>query len=102
NLENYSLGNGANDTFCWWLEYGLPMFGIYSGFAQKFLIVYKKEENAYVRTGFTKRAETDEDGMALLAKQIYNVANEKELKEAKKFLGNGFILKILNTYHAEK
>jgi len=102
NLENYPLGSGANDTFCWWLEYGLPMFGIYSGFAQKFLIVYKKEENAFVRTGFTKKAETDEDGMALLAEQIYNVANDLELNEAKKYLGNGFILKILNTYHPEK
>lgn len=101
-LEDYTFGDGSNESFCWWIEYNLFDFGVYSGFAQKFLIFWKKELNDYVKHGFVKNIEDDNEAMRLLALQIGNVANENNLDEAKEKLGKGFILKLLSTYHPDK
>jgi len=100
-LEDYSFGTGTNESFCWWLEYVLWEFGLYSGFAKKFLIFWKKEIDAYEKHGFLKGIENDDEAMEKMAEQLSNVANNIHLDEASKYLGNGFILKLLNTYNPE-
>ena len=101
-LEEYAFGQGDNDSFCYWLEYLLWELSIYSGYASKFLIYWKKDIGDYSKSGFLKNIENNEDAMEKLAKQLHNVANEKNLDEAENFLGKGFILKILCTYYPEK
>lgn len=101
-LEDYAFGDGANESFCWWIEYNLFDFGGYSGFAQKFLIFWKKGINDYAKHGFVKNIDDDHEAMNLLAEQIFNIANEINLGDAIRKIGNGFLLKILNTYHPEK
>jgi 5-methylcytosine-specific restriction protein B len=98
-LNEYAFGAGENNSFCWWLEYALWELGLYSGYATKFLIFWKKELDSYSKHGFLKNIENDDEAMKNLAEQLFNVANNKNLPEAMKCLGNGFILKILSTYY---
>ncbi len=101
-LEEYAFGQGDTDTFCYWIEYLLWELGTYSGYASKFLIFWKKGINEYSKHGFLRDTKDNQEAMKKLAEQLYNVANEKHLDEAVKYLGSGFILKLLCTYHPEK
>ena len=53
SLEDYILGSNQQ-TFCWWLEYGLVDLARYSGHAAKFKIYWNKEHEVYKKTGFIK------------------------------------------------
>jgi len=98
-LTDYAFGDGENNSFCWWLEYNLWELGGYTGPAQKFKLFWKKDLQGYSKSGFIKNESSDEEAMQLLAEQIYNVANKKNLTEAFQKLSPGFVLKILNTYY---
>ncbi len=99
-IERYAFGGGENDSFCYWLEYILHELGLYSGFARKFLIYWKKETSSYIKSGFIKN-NSDEEAMSLIAEQISNIANNIKLEEALSKLGNGFILKIIYSYNPD-
>jgi 5-methylcytosine-specific restriction protein B len=81
-LDNYPLGTDDEHSFCWWLEYGLWDLGGYSGVAGKFKLYWKKDTEEFKKSGFLKAIDSDETAMKLLAEQISNVANEKNLSDA--------------------
>lgn len=101
-LDKYAFGNGENDSFCWWIEYGLYELGGYTGHAGKFKIYWKKDINAYHKIGFIKDIENDDEAMSMVAKQLDMVVHEQNLKEAAGMLSNSFILKILHSYFPNK
>ena len=102
SLDRYSFGNGTNDSFCWWIEYGLYELGGYTGQAGKFKIYWKKSSDAYSKMGFIKDVDDDNEAMKLLAEQLDNVVNERNLDQASEKLSKGFILKILHSYYPDK
>lgn len=101
-LEDYAFGDGDNDSFCWWIEYGLWDLGGYSGPAGKFKIYWKKRIQSYLKSGFIKNIDDDTEAMRMVAEQLYNTANELQLSEALNKLSSGLVLKILHTYHPDK
>lgn len=101
-LEEYALGTDDKDGFCYWLEYGLPNTGKYNGQASKGKIYWSKSDESYKKSGFVKDIEDDEEAMKMVANLLYNIANENFPEETDFPIGQGFILKVLNTYHPEK
>ncbi len=101
-LEQYAFGSGDNESFSWWLEYNLWELGTYSGYAKKFLIFWKKDLEGYSKNGFVKDIEDDNEAMRLVAEQISNLVHNTKMDEVFLKLGNGLILKILNSYFPDK
>ncbi|KFF03872.1 nSTAND3 domain-containing NTPase [Chryseobacterium luteum] len=66
-LENYALGTDDKDGFCYWLEYVLTETGQYNGQADKGKIYWKSDEQKYVKSGFLKNIEDDEEAMNKMA-----------------------------------
>lgn len=102
SLDRYSFGNGANNSFCWWIEYGLYELGGYTGSAGKFKIYWKKSNDTYSKIGFIKDVDDDNEAMKLIAEQLDNVVHERELVQASEKLSKGFVLKILHSYFPDK
>lgn len=102
SIEEYAFGDGDNDSFCWWIEYGLWELGGYSGQASKFKIFWKKSIQDYAKSGFVKDVQDDTEAMRLIAEQIFNAANEVKLTEAIDKLSKGYVLKVLHTYNPDK
>lgn len=100
-LEKYLIGKGDN-TFCWWIEYGLTDLGGYSGQASKFKLYWKKDISDYSKSGFIKDVADDDKAMKMIAEQLQKIANEQDLLEAEKKLSTGFVLKILHSYYPDK
>ena len=61
SLENYCLGKGKNDNFCWWIERGLePVLGRYSpGTAKGHILYYMHDGSLFKNQKFEKLSESD-------------------------------------------
>ena len=101
-LENYALGTDDKDGFCYWLEYILTATGKYAGQADKGKIYWKSDEQKYVKSGFLKVIEDDNEAMKKMAELLDNIVNERHNQGIDYPIGKGFILKILNTYFPDK
>lgn len=102
SLEDYAFGDGSNDSFCWWIEYGLYDLGAYTGQAGKFKIYWKSATQIYLKSGFFATILDDNEAMHSLAEQLSNVANEVNIEVALEKLSKGYVLKLLHTYNPEK
>jgi MoxR-like ATPase len=100
--ERYAFGKGDNDTFCWWIEYGLFDLGGYTGQAAKFKLFWKKSIDGYSKSGFIRDVQDDDQAMRMIAEQLQKVVNEQDLPDVAEKLSNGFILKILHSYYPNK
>jgi 5-methylcytosine-specific restriction protein B len=99
SLENYCIGTGGRDNFCWWIELGLKPLGYYfPGSARSYRIYWSKSNEEYSKNGSLKDKD-DEDAMEIVAEYLDKIAVDKDYKEGEKFFGPSFILKILNTYY---
>jgi 5-methylcytosine-specific restriction enzyme B len=102
-LEEYSIGTGDNDSFCWWLERGLEPLGYYSpGSARSYLIYWKNEISDYSKHGKIKEIPDNQEAMQILAKIIYRTVNENDYSIADEYFGRSFLLKLLNSYYPEE
>jgi len=101
-LENYALGTDDKDGFCYWQEYILTDTGKYNGQADKGKIYWKSDEQKYVKSGFLKSIEDDNEAMKKMAELLDNIVNERHTQGVDYPIGKGFILKILNTYFPDK
>jgi len=101
-LEDYVLGTDDLNGFCYWLEYGLPNTGKYNGQADKGKIYWSKSTKSYKKSGFVKNIEDDDLAMKMVAELLFKIANENFKSNEDFPIGNGFVLKVLNTYHPEK
>lgn len=104
NLQNYCIGTGSNDSFCWWIERGLKPLGYYFPGSSKSYLIYKdKSKNEYSRHGkLMNGVETDQDGMSKIASLLSEVIQNGKFEEANQFFGESFLLKILHSYYPEK
>lgn len=101
--ENYALGTGTNDSFCWWIERGLQPLGYYfPGSARSYMLFWKKSIADYSKHGFVKDSVDDDAAMKKIAEQLYEAVENKKYSEVSKYLGYGFLLKILHSYYPSK
>lgn len=101
-LENYALGTDDKDGFCYWLEYILTATGKYAGQADKGKIYWKSDEHKYIKSGFLKDVEDDNEAMKKMGELLDNLVNDTHNQGVNYPVGKGFILKILNTYYPDK
>lgn len=101
-LENYALGTDDKDGFCYWLEYILFDTGRYNGQADKGKIYWKNDELKYVKSGFLKLIEDDNEAMKKMGELLDNIVNDTQNQGVNYPIGKGFILKILNAYYPDK
>ena len=101
-LENYALGTDDKDGFCYWLEYVLTETGQYNGQANKGKIYWKNDEQKYVKSGFLKDIEDDEEAMNKMAELLDDIINERHTNGTEYRIGKGFVLKVLNSYFPDK
>jgi hypothetical protein len=98
--ENYSLGTGKNDSFCWWIERGLKPLGYYSpGSARSYMLFWKKEIGDYSKHGFVKSARDFDEAMKKIAFELDKAINQNNYTDLFKYFGDGFVLKVLNSYY---
>lgn len=99
-LDDYCAGKGDRNNFCWWIETGLKTFGRYSpGSARSYLIYWNKDDLEYRKHGkLIKDIEDDEEAMKKIAELLYDVVKNRNVEKASEYLGDSFLLKILNSY----
>ncbi|MBU1579416.1 MAG: AAA family ATPase [Bacteroidetes bacterium] len=99
-LDDYCAGKGDRNNFCWWIETGLKTFGRYSpGSARSYLIYWNKDDLEYRKHGkLIKDIEDDEEAMKKIAELLYDVVKNRNVEKATEYLGDSFLLKILNSY----
>lgn len=102
-LEEYSIGTGENDSFCWWLERGLKPLGYYSpGSARSYLIYWKNEIHDYSKHGKIKEIEDNQVAMRELSGVLYETVKKKYSKVGWEYFGRSFLLKLLNSYYPDE
>ncbi len=103
SLENYCIGTGERDNFCWWIERGLKTLGYYfPGSSLSYRLYWSKSKDEYVKSGFVKDIIDESVAMKAVGEAIYNLVESKNHNEAKQYFGESYILKILNTYYPEE
>jgi 5-methylcytosine-specific restriction protein B len=107
NLEDYCIGTGSNDSFCWWIERGLKPLGYYfPGSARSYLIYWSKDREEYSshfkHSTALAQADSIEEAMSLLCKMISDLVSHKDISSVYGSLGSSYILKILNSYYPEE
>jgi len=102
-LDNYCIGKGDKNNFCWWMETGLTQLGSYAP-AQRGSLVYgiffsKDQQNYRKREIFNEKS--PEETLNKILESISNslISNENaKLELLKKYYDPGFLLKILSSY----
>jgi 5-methylcytosine-specific restriction protein B len=103
SLEEYCIGTGERDNFCWWIERGLQPLGYYfPGSSRSYRIYWSKSNDEYSKNGSLKAIEDDEEAMKVVAGYLDKIVTQEDYKSAIQFFGPSFILKLLNTYYPEK
>lgn len=101
--EQYALGTGLNDSFCWWIERGLKWLGYYfPGSARSYMLYWKKEINDYSKHGFVKNIDDNDEAMQKIAEQLLAGIKEENYVAASRFLAPSYLLKILHSYYPSK
>lgn len=100
SLEQYCIGTGEKDNFCWWIERGLEPLGYYfPGTSKSYRVYWSKSKDEYSKNGSLKLIEDDVEAMQVVANNLHKLIGEKDYKNAAQFFGPSLILKILNTYY---
>jgi MoxR-like ATPase len=105
-LQQYAIGTGQKNNFCWWIEIGLKPLGYYfPGSSRSYLIYWNKNNGEYsTHFGHSKTLSTSgstEEAMQRLAKMISELV-ERKTGEAFTVLGDSLILKILHSYYPDE
>lgn len=102
-LENYCIGTGENNSFCWWIERGLQSLGYYfPGSSLSYKIYWSKAINIYSKHGFVKDIEDDELAMTMVAETLHELVNNHNTAQAFEHFGKSFVLKVLQSYYPEE
>jgi len=105
-LEDYAIGKGTNDSFCWWIERGLQPLGYYfPGSSRSYLIYWSRKKNDYSthfkHSSVLSEIENTSKAMAKLSTMISDLVINRNLEPVRDVLGSSYIIKILNTYYPE-
>jgi len=108
-LERYAIGNGLNDSFCWWIERGLKPLGYYfPGSSRTYRIYWSKGDGGYWK--FKKFADKDDQvAMEELAGALFAFVEagedrnkvEEEFGKALQYFSPSFLLKVLHSYYPD-
>ena len=103
-LDEYCIGTGEPNKFCWWIEVGLKDLGLFFP-AQRGAYVYgvffDKKTNEYKKHRYFPAEITSEEALKeilMLISNSLNNANGTQKAVESKFIDNGFLLKVLYTY----
>ncbi len=104
-LDTYCIGNGKNDSFCWWLERGLGLSGHFFPGSSYTYILYKNSKNQEIMVNKYNIINnvSPEEHMKILASTIQNIVETKNITMphgAK--LRESLILRILYSYYPEE
>jgi len=103
NLENYPIGRGENDSFCWWIERGLKELGYYfPGSARSYKLFWKKDEEKYSIHGKDFKDEEPEEVVKEIGKALNSLVTNEVITEASNYFSDSFLLKVLHSYYPEK
>ncbi len=102
--EAYAIGRSNQDNFCWWIERGLPRLGRYApGKSPHYYIYWSKKDGGYKMSGkLLSGAKDAEEGMERLAAVLADVVEQKDVHKGDAYIGDSFLLKILNTYYPDE
>lgn len=67
SLQDYAIGGGGQDNFCWWLERGLAKVGRYSPGSSRGHIIYRQKDGSYYQPP-ELASSTPEQAMAEVAR----------------------------------
>jgi len=103
SLNNYPIGTGEGNSFCWWIERGLQPLGYYfPGSSRSYQLYYDKAQDKFSKHGKLKNLD-DEEAMSQIATAIDKLVNERNFELANSLFGSkGFLIKILSSYYPEE
>lgn len=102
-LEQYAIGNGDKENFCWWIERGLQILGSYfPGSSLSYKVYWSSHKEQYSKHGFIADVEDTEQAMQMVAETLHALVNDGKIDQALERFGQSFVLKILNSYHPDE
>ena len=107
NLDNYPIGTGSKDSFCWWIDKGLKSLGNYFPVSSRaFLIYWSKDKNTFSthfkHSSYLSEAKSTEEAMERLAGRIHDFVVNEDISKVYSIFGWSLILKILHSYYPDK
>lgn len=101
NIDDYIVGKGDTDTFCYWLEFKLKDLGTYSGYSTKFKLFWNDSDQQYGKVGFIKE-DSEEVAISKIKEVLLDIYDQENLELASKRMSDAFVLKVLNSYYPDK
>lgn len=101
NIDDYIVGKGDTDTFCYWLEFKLKDLGTYSGYSTKFKLFWNDSDQQYGKVGFIKE-DNEEVAISKIKEVLLDIYDQENLELASKKMSEAFVLKALNSYYPDK
>lgn len=103
SIDDYAVGRGGNNSFCYWIEFGLKrklLDNFFVGGAKSYILYYDKKTGNLVN----ETNKTDDELMKEIAEELYNMATIEDYDFKDSLIDFNkrnyyFAIKIYNTYH---
>lgn len=104
SLEDYALGGGNKNSFCWWIEKGLRDVGKYSpGSARAYLLYRSNEDGEYRRHGkLLININDNQEALEKITSVLADFVVSRDYNTARTFFGDSFLLKVLTSYYPDE
>ena len=110
-LEQYCIGRGNKENFCWWIERGTSCLGGFKpGSSETYLIYWNKKLKKYVCAGYAKKLQEEhpdweiekifEDIRGKLVAMVQS--KPEDIANFSRYFRSHFILKVLSLYQPDK
>ncbi|WP_256097259.1 McrB family protein [Brachyspira hampsonii] len=104
SIDDYAVGRGDNNSFCYWIEFGLKrklLGGFFAGGAKTYLLYYDKNTGNLMNETNNK---TNDELIKEIGKELYNMATIEDYDFKNSVLDfnkrNDYLaIKIYNSYH---
>lgn len=99
SLDQYCLGKGSTNSFCYWIEKGLKEVGRFSTGAAGttvYGVYYSKDESKYISIIEDKNPD---EAIVIIREALSDLVLNENYIKARKLFRFSFILKILNSYY---
>lgn len=103
SIDDYAVGRGDNNSFCYWIEFGLKrklLGGFFAGGAKTYLLYYDKNTGNLMN----ETTKTNDELIKEIGKELYNMATIEDYDFNNSVLDfnkrNDYLaIKIYNSYH---
>ena len=110
-LEQYCIGRGNKENFCWWIERGTSCLGGFKpGSSETYLIYWNKKLKKYVCAGYAKKLQEEhpdweiekifEDIRGKLVAMVQS--KPEDIANFSRYFRSHLILKVLSLYQPDK